>query len=98
MEATQTEAKLMQRLHLDHQRMAQVLAAIEQLARDMRRAQLRPYLDKLLCVLEYVNEYPETIHHPFEDQLFAQLLACNITPEEREQVEGNAARHEEMAR
>ena len=91
------QAKLMQRLHLDHGRMAKVLTATEQLAKDMRRAELRPYLDKLLCVLEYVNEYPEKIHHPFEDKLFEHLLACNITPEERQQVVDNAARHQEMA-
>ena len=90
------QAKLMQRLHLDHQRMAKILVATEQLAKDMRRAEMRSSLDKLLCVLEYINEYPEQIHHPFEDKLFAHLLACDITPEEREQVEANAARHKEM--
>ena len=89
-------AKILNRLHTDHQRIAKVLHAIEELAADTREHALDEDVDKLICLVEYVAEYPDQIHHPFEDEVFALLLQQDLTAQERTDVDNNVAQHTQL--
>jgi hemerythrin-like domain-containing protein len=60
-------------------------------------AKVRPRFQVLRSMLRYLDEYPEKLHHPKEDEhLFARLVTR--APETRLLVEELQAEHEEGAR
>jgi hemerythrin-like domain-containing protein len=60
-------------------------------------ATARPPFQVLRSIVRYIDEYPEQLHHPKEDEhLFARLLAR--APEARLLVEELQAEHEEGGR
>jgi len=60
-------------------------------------ARVRPRFEVLRSMLRYIDEYPEKLHHPKEDEhLFARLVAR--APETRRLVDELQAEHEEGAR
>jgi hemerythrin-like domain-containing protein len=60
-------------------------------------ATVRPRFQVLRSMVRYIDEYPERLHHPKEDEhLFARVL--NRAPEARALVEGLHAEHQEGAR
>jgi len=89
-------AKILNRLHTDHQRIEKVLAAIDALSAGAGGHALDEDVDKLICLVEYVAEYPDQIHHPFEDQVFALLLQQELTAQERTNVDNNVSQHTEL--
>lgn len=87
-------ASIMEQLHQDHRNLARVLALIEQQLLILRRAG-EPDLALLNDALDYVEHYPDLIHHPREDLLFERYLARPRAPA-RHAVESLLAEHQEL--
>ena len=84
-------------LKSEHRSISSVLHALKELARMAQAATARPPFQVLRSMVRYIDEYPEKLHHPKEDEhLFKRLLAR--TPEARLLVEELQAEHEEGAR
>lgn len=61
-------------LKSEHRSISAVLHGLKQLARDAQDARIRPDFKVFRAMLRYLDEYPERLHHPKEDQyLFARL-------------------------
>jgi hemerythrin-like domain-containing protein len=74
-----------------------VLHGLKELARMAQDAKVRPRFQVLRSMLRYMDEYPERLHHPKEnDHLFSRLVARE--PGARLLVEELQAEHEEGAR
>jgi len=84
-------------LKSEHRSISAVLHALKELARMAHDATARPRFQVLRSMVRYIDQYPEKLHHPKEDQyLFARLVAR--APETRLLVEELQAEHEEGAR
>jgi hemerythrin-like domain-containing protein len=84
-------------LKSEHRSISAVLQALKELARLAHDATVRPRFQVLRSMVRYIDEYPERLHHPKEDQhLFARLAAR--APEARPLVEELQAEHHEGAR
>ena len=81
----------------EHRSISAVLQGLRELARMAQNAKVRPGFQALRSMVRYIDEYPEKLHHPKEDEyLFARLVAR--APETRPLVEELQAEHEEGAR
>jgi len=81
----------------EHRSISAVLHALKELARLAQDTAVQPRFQVLRSMLRYIDEYPERLHHPKEDEhLFARLVAR--APETRPLVEELQAEHEEGAR
>jgi hemerythrin-like domain-containing protein len=84
-------------LKSEHRSISAVLQGLRELARMAQDARVRPRFQVLRSMLRYIDEYPEKLHHPKEDEyLFARLVSR--APETRLLVEELQAEHEEGAR
>jgi hemerythrin-like domain-containing protein len=84
-------------LKSEHRSISAVLHALKELARMAHDATARPRFQVLRSMVRYIDEYPERLHHPKEDEyLFARLLMR--APEARLLVEELQVEHEEGAR
>jgi hemerythrin-like domain-containing protein len=88
----------------EHRSISAVVSGLKDLARMAHDASGRPDFTVFRAMLRYIDEYPERLHHPKEDQyLFARLLARYpgakplVEDLEREHVEG-AKRVRELER
>ena len=88
------ESQLLQRLNEDHQHISQVLDALENelQANDTQDVNWNIVED----IMAYLQDYPDAVHHPLEDQLFDRVLDKGLTPAERELVHFNLAQHAEI--
>jgi hemerythrin-like domain-containing protein len=84
-------------LKSEHRSIAAVLHALKELARMAHDATARPRFQALRSMVRYIDEYPEKLHHPKEDEfLFARLAAR--APQARALLEELQAEHREGAR
>jgi hemerythrin-like domain-containing protein len=84
-------------LRNEHRSIAAVLHGLKELAGMAHEARERPRFQVLRSMLRYLDEFPEKLHHPKEDEhLFKRLLAR--APEARLLVEELQAEHEEGVR
>jgi hemerythrin-like domain-containing protein len=84
-------------LKSEHRSISAVLHALKELARMAQDASVRPRFQVFRSILRYIDQYPEQLHHPKEDEhLFARLVAR--APETRLLVEELQAEHDEGAR
>ena len=88
-------AKVLTRLELDHERFAAILGAARAL---LSGADLSDpvVIDKLSCIVDYVAEYPDALHHPWEDRLFERLTAHDLEPQAAADVARNLAKHADL--
>ena len=84
------------RLLDDHRRLDAILAVVDRHLQD-GSIQDPAILDLLACLTDYVNEYPERIHHPREDLVTERLVDKGLTPGERVLVELTVSQHAELA-
>ena len=88
------QTQVMDRLNNDHFHIATVMNSLEKMFKQF------PEVDIDWTVvsdsLDYLQEYPDTVHHPLEDQLFDRVLDKGLTPAERELVHFNLAQHAEI--
>ena len=87
--------RILDELHRDHQRFGRILTALD--AWTAQGEQYDPQaIDRVGAMVEYLNEYPETMHHPLEDRVFELLLVRSLSNEDRAAVIENAAQHQAL--
>jgi hemerythrin-like domain-containing protein len=76
----------------EHRSISAVLLGLKHLAEMAQDAKLKPDFQVFRSMLRYIDEYPERLHHPKEDEiLFARL--ARRSPEARKLVEELQAEH-----
>jgi len=81
----------------EHRSISAVVHGLLELTRAAQDAKLRPGFAPLRAMIRYIDEFPEKLHHPKEDEyLFARLLAR--VPSAAELIAGLRAEHVESAR
>ncbi len=90
-----TPAGVIARLRRDHRRLEQVLERLQALIEASDPMPVE-HLDVLLSGIRYIAQYPDAIHHPLEDRLFAHLLNAPLSDAERTAVQTNAAGHQQI--
>jgi hemerythrin-like domain-containing protein len=62
-------------LKREHRSIAAILHGLQQLAKEAQDGRTRPDFKVFRAMLRYIDEYPERLHHPKEDEhLFARLV------------------------
>jgi hemerythrin-like domain-containing protein len=84
-------------LKSEHRSISAVLQALKDLARKAQDTSARPPFQALRSLVRYIDEFPDQLHHPKEDQhLFARLVLR--APQTRALIEELHAEHEKGAR
>jgi len=79
-------------LKSEHRSISAVLLGLKHLAEIAQDRRVKPEFAVFRSMLRYIDEYPERLHHPKEDEhLFARLL--KRWPDARALVEGLQAEH-----
>lgn len=89
-----SQAKVMARLNDDHFHIGTVLNALDKVFKKFPDEDIDWVI--VSDILAYLQEYPDTVHHPLEDQMFDRVLDKGLTPAERELVHFNLAQHAEI--
>lgn len=85
-----------QKIRDEHRSISAVLHGLKQLARDAQDPRVKPGFDSLRAMIRYIDEYPERLHHPKEDEhLFARVEARS--PQAKALVDALKAEHQEGA-
>jgi hemerythrin-like domain-containing protein len=84
-------------LKSEHRSISAVLIGLKHLAEMADNERLKPDFSVFRSMLRYIDEYPERLHHPKEDEhLFARLV--QRYPRARKLVESLAAEHKQGAK
>jgi hemerythrin-like domain-containing protein len=76
----------------EHRSIAAVLHALKQLAKEAEDPAVEPRFDAFRAMIYYIDQFPERLHHPKEDEyLFARLAAR--APQARELIEELRSEH-----
>jgi hemerythrin-like domain-containing protein len=76
----------------EHRSISAVLNGLLALAREARKPEVRPEFPVLNAMIHYIDQFPERLHHPKEEQyLFARL--AERSPEARALIEELRAEH-----
>ena len=75
----------------EHRTISAVLQGLKELAREAQRARTPPPFPALRAMVRFIDEFPEKLHHPKEEELLARLLAG--APESRALVEALRQEH-----
>ena len=71
--------KAIQKIRDEHRSISAVLHGLKQLARDAQDARVKPEFAVFRAMLRYIDEFPEELHHPKEDNfLFPPIAARAI--------------------
>jgi hemerythrin-like domain-containing protein len=84
-------------LKSEHRSISSVLHALKELARMAQDARVRPRFQVLRSIVRYIDEFPEKLHHPKEDEFLFKRLVARV-PAARLLVEELQAEHQEGAR
>ena len=90
-----SEPWVLARLNEDHNRLERVLECFEHQYEALRSG-ATPNYELVRDVLDYVQSFPNVIHHPTEDVLFDYLAKGDLGPEEAKLVEENHDQHERI--
>jgi hemerythrin-like domain-containing protein len=82
-------------LHQDHINISRVLDLLEQQLARMK-ADERPDYFLMSKVVEYIQEYPDTFHHPQEDAIFTVYLESH--EKGQDELESLRREHEELSK
>src|SRR5690348_8607033 len=86
-----------QKIRDEHRSISAVLHGLKQLARDAQDPRVKPGFEALRAMIRYIDEYPERLHHPKEDEfLFARLEAR--VPQAKPLVAALKSEHQQGAR
>ena len=86
-----------QKIHEEHRSIAAVLHALKSLARDAQDARVRPRFEVFHAMLHYIDEFPEQLHHPKEDNVLFPFVAGRA-PQAQKLIDSLRAEHKEGAR
>jgi len=64
---------IMTTLHQDHINLSQLLTILEQQSQRLTSEQTSPDLFLMADIVDYIHNYPDLIHHPKEDIIYAAL-------------------------
>lgn len=87
-------SKTVSRLKTDHRRMRNVLSALEAKVEELGHTVSDADADHLFCLIDYLAEYPDKIHHPLEDRVMLQLVQADH--EQRERIDMLAGQHVDL--
>lgn len=82
-------------LRRDHRRISRVLRLLDKQIELMDSVGIDYVV--LGDIVEYLSDYPEAIHHRFEDELFDRLVNSGLKPSEWALVSRNMAEHAEIS-
>ena len=86
-----------QKIRDEHRSISAVLHGLKQLARDAQDPRVKPGFDSLRAMIRYIDEYPERLHHPKEDEhLFSRVETRS--PQAKALVDALKAEHQEGAK
>lgn len=86
-----------QKIRDEHRSISAVLHGLKQLARDAQDARVKPGFAALRAMIRYIDEYPERLHHPKEDEhLFARVETRS--PQAKALVDALKAEHKDGAK
>jgi branched-chain amino acid transport system ATP-binding protein len=89
--------KAIHKIRDEHRAISAVLHGLKQLARDAQDARVRPDFRVFKAMIHYIDEFPEQLHHPKEDQfLFPAVMGR--APQAKQVVESLKAEHREGGR
>jgi hemerythrin-like domain-containing protein len=71
--------KAIQKIRDEHRSIAAVLHGLKQLARDAQDARVKPGFAVFRAMLHYIDEFPEALHHPKEDNFLFPPIAARAT-------------------
>ena len=83
-------------LKSEHRSISAVLQGLKELARMALDPKVKPDFHVLRCMLRYIDEYPEQLHHPKEDDFIFDALAVRA-PEARPLIGELKLEHEKGA-
>ena len=83
----------MSRLVVEHHRLAEGLEAMEALLERLGEPQA---VAAFLAHLEFMHDFCELLHFPFEDALLELILEAGLTPTERRVIFVNLAQHQQI--
>ena len=86
-----------QKIHDEHRSISAVLHGLKSLARDAQDARVKPEFAVFHAMLHYIDEYPEQLHHPKEDNVLFPLVAARA-PRAQTLIDTLRAEHKEGAR
>src|SRR3954471_17512211 len=89
--------KAIHKIHDEHRSISAVLHGLKSLARDAQDARVQPQFAVFKAMLHYIDEFPEQLHHPKEDEVLFPLVAARA-PEAQKLIDALRAEHKEGAR
>jgi hemerythrin-like domain-containing protein len=89
--------KAIQKIRDEHRSISAVLHALKQLAHDAQDATVKPEFAVFRAMLHYIDEFPEKLHHPKEDQFLFPPLAGRV-PEAQRLIDSLRVEHKESAK
>lgn len=85
--------KIMAELHQDHIHLARLLKTLTQQA-DLLSTDADPDLDMILDIVDYIQNYPDLVHHPKEDMVYKAFQ--DVTDDGSEVVKQLLEEHEKL--
>jgi hemerythrin-like domain-containing protein len=89
--------KAIQKIRDEHRSISAVLHALKQLAREAQDARVKPDFRVYRAMIHYIDEFPEQLHHPKEDDFLFPAVAQRA-PEAKPVIDSLKAEHRDGAR
>jgi hemerythrin-like domain-containing protein len=89
--------KATQKIREEHRSIAAVLHGLKDLAREAQDARVKPDFAVFRAMLHYIDEFPEELHHPKEDQFLFPPIAARA-PGAQALIDGLRREHQDGKR
>ena len=89
--------KSIQKIRDEHRSISAVLHGLKQLARDAQNAGVKPDFRVFRAMIHYIDEFPEQLHHPKEDQYLFPPLAARV-PQVQKIIDALRDEHKQSAK
>ena len=86
--------KAIQKIRDEHRSISAVLHALKQLARDAQDARVKPDFAVFRAILHYIDQFPEELHHPKENEFLFPPLETRA-PQMKKLIEALRAEHKQ---
>jgi hemerythrin-like domain-containing protein len=70
--------KAIQKIREEHRSISAVLHALKHLARDAQAASVKPDFAVFRAIVHYIDQFPEELHHPKEDEYLFPPIAARV--------------------
>ena len=89
--------KAIQKIRDEHRSISAVLHGLKQLARDAQDPKVKPEFAVFRAMIHYIDEFPEKLHHPKEDEVLFPPIAGHA-PGAQKLVDALRAEHKDGAK